>query len=63
VAICVHAHSHCLLTTTQAATMENFLAQTGVGQREDEEEEEEENGLNSDNNGSLTIFAMDFVFG
>lgn len=47
--------------TTQAAAVENFLAQTGLGQREDEEEEEEEDGLNRGNNGSLTIFAMDSV--
>lgn len=47
--------------TTQAAAVEDFLAQTGVGQREEEEEEEEENGLNRGNNGSLTIFAMDSV--
>jgi len=37
-----------LLTTTQAAAMEDFLAHTGVGQREDEKEEEEDNGLNRD---------------
>lgn len=48
--------------TTQAAAVEDFLAQTGAGQREDDEEEEEEDGLNrGGNNGSMTIFAMDSV--
>lgn len=46
-------------TTQIAAAVEDFLAQTGVGQRDVEEEED---GLNRcGNNGSLSIFAMDSV--
>jgi hypothetical protein len=48
--IYLDAPYHCLLTTTKATSVEDFLAQTSVGKQEDEKKDEEENGLNCSNN-------------